>query len=403
MSNPKGSVATVVVSEAGDGDTTDIQTGIDLLPATGGVVYIREGTYTITNAITITNDHTEIKGAGSSTIIQTVGNINAIFATNVDNISIHDVHIIGSGAGANNEGIHFTTVTGSIITGCFIDTMGANCILLDTTSDNNRIVNNNLSISRSGIWLDASSSNIISNNNINDMNYGAGPGYHGIALLNGSDSNTLIGNVIDDCRLSGLYSYDAERNTFTGNTSNNNRDGILIWGITSATSNNVVSSNVFWYNDLGANLDYVNQTIIANNNFFDNIWGIYGSAISRADDLTYITITGNEFIQHGGNAIRISCSNVNDSHDIIITGNVFYNNGYDPGGSTIWLSDPSPRDIYRVIISGNTINTSGLYGINIGTSRVHDTSIINNTFIANSSGHIKDSGTDTHVFNNVEN
>jgi len=401
MSNPKGSVATVVVSEAGDGDTTDIQTGIDLLPADGGVVYIREGTYTITNAITITNDNTEIKGAGSSTIIQTVGNIEAISATNVDNISIHDVHIIGSGAGGTNNGIHFTTVTGSIITGCFIDTMGNFCIYLTTTSDTNRIVNNNVSGSRAGIWLDtASSSNTVSNNNINDMNYGAGGGYHGIALLYGSDNNTLIGNIISDCNISGLYSLESERNTFTGNTSSNNSSGIFIWGGLTATSNNIISSNVFSGNVMGANLVYIDHTIIANNIFLDNYYGIGGSVDNIVQDLTYITISGNVFTGQYGNAIKIATSNVHDSNDIVIIGNNFYNNGIT-GASSIWLADPT-QNIYRVIISGNTISTSGNYGIYIETSRIYNTLISNNIFTANTSGNIVDNGTSTQIFNNTE-
>ncbi|GAI66798.1 unnamed protein product [marine sediment metagenome] len=35
-------IATIVVATDGTGDTDDIQEGIDLLPAGGGVVYIRE-------------------------------------------------------------------------------------------------------------------------------------------------------------------------------------------------------------------------------------------------------------------------------------------------------------------------------------------------------------------------
>ncbi|MEK0337769.1 MAG: hypothetical protein QQN41_10090, partial [Nitrosopumilus sp.] len=62
-------VATKVVAIDGTGDFTDIQSAIDDLPAGGGVVYIKEGTYTITAGITFPNAAISLIGAGRSTII----------------------------------------------------------------------------------------------------------------------------------------------------------------------------------------------------------------------------------------------------------------------------------------------------------------------------------------------
>ena len=47
-------VATAVVATDGTGDFTDIPAAIASLPAGGGVVYVKEGTYTIGSAIVIT-------------------------------------------------------------------------------------------------------------------------------------------------------------------------------------------------------------------------------------------------------------------------------------------------------------------------------------------------------------
>ncbi|GAH63556.1 unnamed protein product [marine sediment metagenome] len=80
------SVATVVVATDGTGDTNDIQEGINLLPATGGCVYLKEGTYTITAAIIIPNDNISIIGCGHCSIITTTSNITMISATDVDRI-----------------------------------------------------------------------------------------------------------------------------------------------------------------------------------------------------------------------------------------------------------------------------------------------------------------------------
>jgi len=65
----KYAVGTVIVAEDGSGDFIDIESAIDSLPNTGGVVYIKEGTYSISSGITITKSNVSILGAGSSTII----------------------------------------------------------------------------------------------------------------------------------------------------------------------------------------------------------------------------------------------------------------------------------------------------------------------------------------------
>jgi len=57
-------VATRVVATDGTGDFTDIQSAIDDLPSGGGVVYVKEGTYAITSAITITSSNVGLIGAG---------------------------------------------------------------------------------------------------------------------------------------------------------------------------------------------------------------------------------------------------------------------------------------------------------------------------------------------------
>ena len=66
---------TIIVAVDGTGDTDDIEEGINLLPSGGGVVYIKEGTYIITNQIDINIANTTIIGAGRSTIISTTSDI----------------------------------------------------------------------------------------------------------------------------------------------------------------------------------------------------------------------------------------------------------------------------------------------------------------------------------------
>ena len=87
-------VATRVLALDGTGDFTDIQSAIDDLPSGGGVVYIREGTYTISSTISITKSNVTIKGAGNSTIIYLANNsdVDMISVSSHDYFSITDVH-----------------------------------------------------------------------------------------------------------------------------------------------------------------------------------------------------------------------------------------------------------------------------------------------------------------------
>ena len=115
LARPKKTVATVIVATDGSGDyntdgtadEVEINAALNSLPAEGGVVYMKEGTYNIDASIIIPDNGIEIIGAGSSTIIQSTEDIPLISAINVDHISLHLLHIIGANnpAFVNNSSI----------------------------------------------------------------------------------------------------------------------------------------------------------------------------------------------------------------------------------------------------------------------------------------------------------
>lgn len=70
-------IATVIVASDGSGDFTDIQDGIDDLPAGGGLVFIKEGTYTISASLTIVKSNITLQGSGASTVIKAANNLDA--------------------------------------------------------------------------------------------------------------------------------------------------------------------------------------------------------------------------------------------------------------------------------------------------------------------------------------
>jgi len=105
----KSKVATVIVAADGTGDATDIQAGINLLPAIGGAVYIKEGTYTITETIDINKDKVTLRGAGYSTKIITAADI-VMISSSKDYLILDGFFLEGAGAGnTDNVGIKLTS------------------------------------------------------------------------------------------------------------------------------------------------------------------------------------------------------------------------------------------------------------------------------------------------------
>lgn len=116
--------ATVVVALDGTGDTENIQEGIDLLPSNGGVVYIKEGTYIITEAIIINSDDIKIQGSGASTIIkqttatEQVINATGTSGTHLNKIHIENIRVEGTTIDGDNQ-IHFEWVDEGRIINCW--------------------------------------------------------------------------------------------------------------------------------------------------------------------------------------------------------------------------------------------------------------------------------------------
>ena len=209
-------VATLVVATDGTGDFTDIQTAIDALPATGGCIYIKEGTYTITAPLSITSSNIAIVGCGKSTKIVTVGNIHALDAAVVSGIHIEKIWFYGSGAGANNVGIAYITVTNSRIENCWIENFASDGIVTIAASSGvvisrchlvenggsgvtlagsacvvaENVVHGNI---EDGIALHLSNNSIIVNNLVTYNDADNTGGWSGIYITN-SDNNIIMGN-----------------------------------------------------------------------------------------------------------------------------------------------------------------------------------------------------------------
>lgn len=198
-------VATIVVAADGTGNYTDIQDGIDALPAGGGVVYIKEGTYIIAAALTIGVNNTSLIGAGKSTIIRTNAAVKSLTANTKSGLSIDSIQFLKT---AGQNAIEFTTVTDSLISRCWI-TGAENAIKFLTNSNYNTVINNHVYTNvGEAIWIDSGDFNLFVNNICwnND-----GPAFY----IEG-DNNVVNANVCYDGNDEGI-GITGDQNVITSN------------------------------------------------------------------------------------------------------------------------------------------------------------------------------------------
>ncbi len=211
LTRPKKTVGTVIVATDGSGDTTDIQTGIDLLPATGGVVYIKEGVYTITEEITITTDNVSIIGAGRSTEIRIAApgpaTQDGINCGTQDGIIIQNLYIIG--VSNQSWGI---TILGNycLVDHCWVENMihGIHLLGYHNTISNNFTYSN----LHNGIWFYTTNRCIVSNNQVYEN-------IRGGIIVGDANDNVISNNVVYHNDVNDTASYDG---IWVGANSNNN-------------------------------------------------------------------------------------------------------------------------------------------------------------------------------------
>ena len=189
----KQKVATVIVAADGTGDTTDIQTGIDLLPAIGGVVYIKEGVYTITSTILITSNSVSLKGAGRATKITTTGSVDLLKASNSSYLLLEDILFYGAGDGVvGNYGIVLFQMTDVVMRSCWAENNKSGGVDISVFSP--RVIIANCFISDN---FDYGIKSMLSDNYIITGNTITGNSGEGIELI-ASDNANIIGNQIND-------------------------------------------------------------------------------------------------------------------------------------------------------------------------------------------------------------
>jgi len=388
LTRPKKTVATVIIATDGSGDyntdgvadDVEIQAAVDSLPATGGCIYIKEGTYNLANTILITTQNVTIVGCGRSTHIASPG-ITAIWITGQYS-TIEKIHLVGDDT-VTTYGIYILADY-SIVKSCWIEDYQNGIYILGNVNNvliiDNWCESNMWAIRNDGTFLGAY--NIIANNfcfnnrwdgiRMENIYYSVIIG--NMCYNNGDPPNTACGILLREC-----YGCDITGNSLVQNTLGG--IGIL------ATSRFINISGNYCYDN-------------------DN-YGIYITADSYGCNLS-----GNFCNENGdvGIFIRGDRNNIN--------GNFLYNQPIGIGiGQALPLvagadyvnvnGNKTMNNVIGISVTGdyNSINGNNLSdttGIEITGDTGENNNLIAGNMLQDCTTKIIDRGVNTQIFNNME-
>ena len=263
-------VATVVVALDGTGDFTDIQEGIDSLPATGGGVYIKEGNYVLTATINLAVDNVSLIGCGRSTQLYNA-TASPIINITADNIHIEKIYFYSDDIifmdclyfnGSDNctvyscwfedwigNAIYFTNCTNMIIyDNHFLASSSGNSTIYGTFLDDSLIFGNIFDgVKPDGISLSECLRDVISNNIFLSVTAGRA------LFMSEVDDSIIEGNFIRNTSVDGAYFGSCDNCVISGNvitdcntTSNANSGGLRL----PTLDKGVISNNLIFDNNI---------------------------------------------------------------------------------------------------------------------------------------------------------
>lgn len=273
----------LIVAADGSGDYTDIQSAIDALPTTGGQIFVKAGTYTLTAFILLNKNNVSIIGTGRTTIITSNSALSYLLEIDNSNYLIKGIYFDGNSKTVS-EGIITASATG-IIEDCFFTAFDTNGIDLSVDSVRtivrgneifsnggigiyavfglkDSLITNNFIYSNESFGLKIASSTNTSNNRItNNLVYSNGS--HGIEIkgnYNVVSNNNIYSNSGDGIKLKS----NADYCVITDNTCSSNT-GYGINVASSTCNSNVLVNNTLLLNTSGAINDNGTDTRMAHN------------------------------------------------------------------------------------------------------------------------------------------
>lgn len=365
----------------------------------GGVVYLLEGNYNLTNSINISSNISLI-GTGAGTILSSMmgsGQESLIMAQSASNVSISQLRIYGANSTMNDyTGVYFNATNYSYVDSIWVQRLDQQPIRFQH-SNFNRVFNShiyNSSKMLSGISLINSSFNGIFGNNfyanginasmwtstaaviaLTDNSSGnlishnileANEGYNGIILNTSCNNNTISGNVMQ--RNGGYCVYIYGGSTATGCTNN------MIAGNILDESRNITARNF-----TGIGLVYSNNNTIRANHIG---YHLQGGLVLNASSQN--SILGNGFLDNGFNnnttsgnhSIALWADGANGSSNNLLSYN-FIGAGNDSisGEYGIYIADPASADNH---LSSNYIVGAGYFNISGWPLAINETIVYDN-------------------------
>ncbi len=416
--------ADYVVNSCTSAQTT-INAAIAALPATGGTVYLMEGTYIIDGAITPAAK-TRLVGAGPGTVITLKNAINAtvdaITVGSVNEVEISNLSLNGNKAN-NSSGAQVgigigtsgsATQTGTNMHDLTISNFRSEGIKL-VTGKSSRLTNSSIFSNDIGISFNAVTEMTISNNTIssnvtrgiaifstNSTISGNMMRANGTAIYaQSAGQNTISNNTITASTSTGIsLSSSSNYNTITGNTiTGGSAEGIS----TSSSSHNVIANNVVEGNTShGIAVSFVSDYNNVSNNKIHNNGGsgsTHGIYVYWAT--SYNRIVDNAITDTAGTGYAINVINFSGTSNL----NYIAGNTYSGTGATT-LNDGATATIFGGQIDGSTnyrIQPAGtielLKNTNVtGTLTVSGATTLNGSLAANSTAVFKNTSDSTAGF-----
>lgn len=275
---PDTRVATVIVAADGTGDYTTIQAGINALPAGGGLVFVKNGTYQLASTLTIAKGSVTLQGQGPATILALDNTVNAAVITLGDGANLYngiilkDFKIQGNKANqASGHGIEMTYgVSGIQISGVWIYQAKEHGVYFSYLAEHTIIQNCRIEeCAKSGVELSGVRYNLITTNTF--VNNGDASNPHITSVGGGSnliEGNKFIGNATSTTA-NGISFFDSSYNTVIGNYFKD--VSIAYWSsfFMGGSRSNIVTGNQI-YNTMGSAIrsQGVGEQIIGNQIYF---------------------------------------------------------------------------------------------------------------------------------------
>jgi parallel beta-helix repeat protein len=283
----------------GTGDQTEINAA--LTAAAGGKVYLIEGTYYISAAISIANN-TTLAGAGSGTIIAIPNAQNGTYSMIVNTdittgtgVTVRDLAIDGNKAnqtGGYMYAMHIENLgndsagrAGGLITNVDIKNIRGDGLWLETSEKTSLMNNRVTGIGAYGFYIDSSNYNMFTNNTASANEW------HGFGVY--GNNNTLTGNTASSNPVANGFEISGNNNTITANSGLSNASyGFSVSGTSNVFTGNTAKGNTAYGVWVSGSSHIVSNNVMADNGFTTTNNGLYlFSADSNTITGNYITDT----------------------------------------------------------------------------------------------------------------